>query len=175
MTWRFLWRRPRGRSRNLLRPLRGTVCRSFSSAFRLHPKNCLGVRQFAETMMCTSLYDSASNFLHQHFVEVSVSEEFLGLRTEEVLELVGCDELNVKAEEQVSGSGAAWGLRRCDRCAVPVQVLEAVLAWVYHDRHQREALLPELLSKVRLPLCRPQFLTDRVQQDELVRCCHKCR
>lgn len=69
---------------------------------RLHPKNCLGVRQFAETMMCTTLYDSANSFLHQHFVEVSLSEEFLGLRTEELLELVGCDELNVKAEEQVS-------------------------------------------------------------------------
>uniref|UniRef100_H2T9S7 Kelch-like family member 18 n=1 Tax=Takifugu rubripes TaxID=31033 RepID=H2T9S7_TAKRU len=129
------------------------ACCSFLQE-RLHPKNCLGVRQFAETMMCTTLYDSANNFLHQHFVEVSVSEEFLGLRTEEVLELVGCDELNIKAEEQV---------------------LEAVLAWVYHDRHQREPLLPDLLSKVRLPLCRPQFLTDRVQQDELVRCCHKCR
>lgn len=71
-------------------------------ACRLHPKNCLGVRQFAETMMCTTLYDSANSFLHQHFVEVSLSEEFLGLRTEELLELVGCDELNVKAEEQVS-------------------------------------------------------------------------
>lgn len=69
--------------------------------FRLHPKNCLGVRQFAETMMCTTLYDSANSFLQQHFVEVSVSDEFLGLRTEEVLELVGCDELNIKAEEQV--------------------------------------------------------------------------
>lgn len=60
-------------------------------------------------------------------------------------------------------------------CAVPVQVFEAVLAWVHHDRDQRESLLPELLSKVRLPLCRPQFLADRVQQDGLVRCCHKCR
>lgn len=68
---------------------------------RLHPKNCLGVRQFAETMMCTTLYDAANSFVHQHFVEVSVSEEFLSLRADEVLELVGCDELNVKAEEQV--------------------------------------------------------------------------
>lgn len=59
-------------------------------------------------MMCTTLYDSANHFLHQHFVEVSVSEEFLGLRTEEVLELVGCDELNIKAEEQVSGSAGLW-------------------------------------------------------------------
>lgn len=57
--------------------------------------------------MCTTLYDSANNFLHQHFVEVSVSEEFLGLRTEELLELVGCDELNIKAEEQVSRSAGA--------------------------------------------------------------------
>lgn len=51
--------------------------------------------------MCTTLYDTANTFLHQNFVDVSLSEEFLGLRAEEVLELVGCDELNVKAEEQV--------------------------------------------------------------------------
>ncbi|NWX72532.1 KLH18 protein, partial [Alca torda] len=55
------------------------------------------------------------------------------------------------------------------------QVFEAALAWIRYDRDQRELFLPELLSKIRLPLCRPQFLTDRVQQDDLVRCCHKCR
>ncbi|XP_069778185.1 kelch-like protein 18 [Narcine bancroftii] len=121
---------------------------------RLHPKNCLGVRQFAETMMCTVLYDSANSFIHQHFVEVSMSEEFLALSFEEVLELVARDELNVKSEEQV---------------------FEAVLAWVRFNSDYRENYLPQLLTKVRLPLCRPQFLTDRVQQDDLVRCCHKCR
>lgn len=121
---------------------------------RLHPKNCLGVRQFAETMMCTVLYDSANSFIHQHFVEVSMSEEFLALSFEETLELVARDELNVKSEEQM---------------------FEAVLAWVRFNREDRESCLPQLLSKVRLPLCRPQFLTDRVQQDDLVRCCHKCR
>ncbi|KTG05008.1 hypothetical protein cypCar_00014393 [Cyprinus carpio] len=129
------------------------ACCSFLQQ-RLHPKNCLGVRQFAETMMCTTLYDAANSFVHQHFVEVSMSEEFLALRPEEVLELVGCDELNVQAEEQV---------------------FEAVLAWVRHSREDRESRLPELMSKTRLPLCRPQFIADRVQQDELVRCCHKCR
>lgn len=126
--------------------------------------------------MCTTLYDSANSFLHQRFVEVSVSDEFLGLRTEELLELVGCDELNIKAEEQVRHQ------KQVETCAmsttywvVPVQVFEAVLAWVHQDKDLREAVLPELLSKIRLPLCRPQFLTDRVQQEELVRCCHKCR
>uniref|UniRef100_A0A8C7A1F4 Kelch like family member 18 n=1 Tax=Nothoprocta perdicaria TaxID=30464 RepID=A0A8C7A1F4_NOTPE len=121
---------------------------------RLHPKNCLGVRQFAETMMCAVLYDAATSFIHQHFVEVSMSEEYLALPFEDVLELVARDELNVKSEEQV---------------------FEAALAWIRYDRDQRESFLPELLSKIRLPLCRPQFLTDRVQQDDLVRCCHKCR
>nr|XP_014340896.1 PREDICTED: kelch-like protein 18 [Latimeria chalumnae] len=71
---------------------------------RLHPKNCLGVRQFAETMMCAVLYDASNSFIQQHFVEVSMSEEFLALPFEEVLELVARDELNVKAEEQ----GPQW-------------------------------------------------------------------
>ncbi|EDL77081.1 kelch-like 18 (Drosophila) (predicted), isoform CRA_b, partial [Rattus norvegicus] len=121
---------------------------------RLHPKNCLGVRQFAETMMCAVLYDAANSFIHQHFVEVSLSEEFLALPLEDVLELLSRDELNVKSEEQV---------------------FEAALAWIRYDREQRGPCLPELLSNIRLPLCRPQFLSDRVQQDDLVRCCHKCR
>lgn len=69
-------------------------------------------------MMCTTLYDSANSFLQQHFVEVSVSDEFLGLRTEEVLELVGCDELNIKAEEQVRCVTPATtrGQQICSRC-----------------------------------------------------------
>lgn len=155
---------------------------------RLHPKNCLGVRQFAETMMCTTLYDTANSFVHQHFVDVSMSEEFLCLRPEELLELVGCDELNIKAEEQASNGAireafSGQMLSRCcfvkhlsTKASVPYpKVFEAVLAWVRHECVERGSLLPELLSKTRLPLCRPQFLADRVQQDELVRSCHKCR
>ncbi|XP_013917355.1 PREDICTED: kelch-like protein 18 [Thamnophis sirtalis] len=129
------------------------ACCSFLKE-RLHPKNCLGVRQFAETMMCAVLYDAANSFVHQHFVEVSMSEEFLALPYEDVLELTSRDELHVKLEEQV---------------------YEAALSWVRYDLEQREACLPDLLSRIRLPLCRPQFLTDRVQQDDLIRSCHKCR
>lgn len=57
--------------------------------------------------MCAVLYDAANSFVHQHFVEVSVSEEFLGLPLEDVLELVSRDELNVTSEEQVCGAGQA--------------------------------------------------------------------
>ena len=86
---------------------------TFSYAKRLHPKNCLGVRQFAETMMCALLYDAANSFIHQHFVEVSMSEEFLALPLEDVLELVSRDELNVKSEEQVCGAASAGDAGGC--------------------------------------------------------------
>lgn len=54
--------------------------------------------------MCAVLYDAANSFIHQHFVEVSMSEEFLALPFDDVLELVSRDELNVKSEEQVCRS-----------------------------------------------------------------------
>ncbi|KFR05421.1 Kelch-like 18, partial [Nipponia nippon] len=87
----------------------------------------------------------------------------------------------VVAVTTVTSSPAAPGrpLWLCSSCHLESsktgQVFEAALAWIRYDRDQRESFLPELLSKIRLPLCRPQFLTDRVQQDDLVRCCHKCR
>lgn len=58
--------------------------------------------------MCAVLYDAANSFIHQHFVEVSMSEEFLALPFEDVLELVSRDELNVKSEEQVSTQHRSW-------------------------------------------------------------------
>jgi len=59
--------------------------------------------------MCAVLYDAANSFIHQHFVEVSMSEEFLALPFEDVLELVSRDELNVKSEEQVCVCGySSW-------------------------------------------------------------------
>uniref|UniRef100_A0A8C4Q2Y6 Kelch-like family member 18 n=1 Tax=Eptatretus burgeri TaxID=7764 RepID=A0A8C4Q2Y6_EPTBU len=121
---------------------------------RLHPKNVLGVRTFAETMMCAGLCKAASSFLHQHFVEVSTGEEFLALPPDELIELLSRDELNVQTEEQV---------------------FEAGLYWVCHDHSLRVPLLADVLSCVRLPLCHPHFLADRVQQNELVKSCHRCR
>lgn len=64
--------------------------------------------------MCAVLYDAANSFIHQHFVEVSMSEEFLALPFEDVLELVSRDELNVKSEEQVCVCvGTAPGRATC--------------------------------------------------------------
>ena len=71
-----------------------------------------------------------------------------------MLELVSHDELHVNSEEVV---------------------FDAVLKWVKHEPKARSEYLPELLTKVRLPLLTPQFLSDKVATEELVRSSHKCR
>ena len=69
-------------------------------------------------------------------------------------ELLTEDELDVSSEEVVFAS---------------------VMKWIKTDPESRSEFLPRLLSKVRLPLLRPQFLSDRVAAEELVRSSHKCR
>ncbi|XP_070536116.1 kelch-like protein 18 [Ptychodera flava] len=121
---------------------------------RLNPSNCLGIRDFADTMMCSNLNESATKYLHKRFVDVSKSDEFLSLSKEQLLPIISSDDLNVKGEEQV---------------------FEAVIAWVKRDPELRSVHMPELLAKVRLPLIKPQILTDRISTEELVRTCHECR
>ena len=52
-------------------------------------------------MVCTKLHEAATCFLHKQFVDIITSDEFLSLGKEEVMEIIGSDELNVPREEQV--------------------------------------------------------------------------
>ncbi|XP_022106142.1 kelch-like protein 18 isoform X1 [Acanthaster planci] len=121
---------------------------------RLHPSNCLGIRRFADTMVCSKLFEASTSFMHKKFVDTSLSEEFLTLSKYELMDIISTDELNVGGEEQV---------------------FDAVVGWVKYDLAGRRSLMPELLSRVRLPLIRPQILTDRVSTEDLVRSSHQCR
>ncbi|XP_064644346.1 kelch-like protein 18 [Lineus longissimus] len=121
---------------------------------RLHPSNVIGVRAFAEQFMCSSVVDAANRYIQKYFMEVSKSEEFLALAKVDVIDIVSRDELYVTSEEQV---------------------FEAVVAWIKKDLHCRRQDMPELLTKVRLPLLTPQFLSDRVATEELVKNSLKCR
>lgn len=69
---------------------------------RLHPHNVLGIRAFADTLACWSLVEASNRYLQKHFVDVSVSEEFLNLNFSDVREIISRDELNVPSEECVS-------------------------------------------------------------------------
>lgn len=122
--------------------------------FRFQSYNVLGIRQFADTLCCSSLVDACEKFIQQHFHDVSLSEEFFNLPFQELLDLIKRDELFVTSEEQV---------------------FEAVIRWVKKDPELRKEHLPLLLSKVRMPLLSPQYLTDKVAKEELIRTSHECR
>ncbi|RWS24045.1 kelch-like protein 18, partial [Leptotrombidium deliense] len=121
---------------------------------RLHVSNVLGVQAFADTLGCISLVESAKKFVQKQFEEVAKSEEFLSLNFNEITEIISKDELNVSAEEKV---------------------FEAVMTWVKKDEQNRKEYLPNLLTHVRLPLLTPQYLTDYVATEQLIRNSHSCR
>ncbi|XP_078580773.1 kelch-like protein 18 [Branchiostoma floridae x Branchiostoma japonicum] len=135
-----------------LHPVKEACCSFLED--RLHPNNCLGVKRFSETYMCHNLAEAANRYIQHNFIEVYKSEEFLSLQKAEVLQLLSRDELNVKHEEEV---------------------YEAAIQWIRHDEERRKEDLVDLMSKVRLPLLKPQFIIERVMTEELVRSSHQCR
>lgn len=72
---------------------------------------------------------------------------------DDLIDLVRRDELNVPSEEQI---------------------FDACMKWIKF-KDSRATLLPQVLSKIRLPLLTPQFLADRVATEDLVRTSHQCR
>uniref|UniRef100_A0A182G0F0 Kelch-like protein diablo n=1 Tax=Anopheles albimanus TaxID=7167 RepID=A0A182G0F0_ANOAL len=121
---------------------------------KFHPQNVLGIRQFADTLSCSKLIVSADRYIHQHFSKVASGDEFLALSCDELIEVIGRDELNVKSEE----------------C-----IFAACMRWVKHAQDKRAVHLPLILSNIRLPLLSPQFLADSVATEELIKTSHKCR
>ena len=121
---------------------------------RLHPKNVLGIKGFAEQFMCPVLVEAANRYIQHHFVTVSMSEEFMALSNQEVIDLVSQDELHVPSEEQV---------------------FECVMNWVKKDVENRKCAIGDLLSQVRLPLLTPEFLSDRIASESIIKTSFVCR
>ena len=127
------------------------VCCNFLCA-QLHPSNCLGIASFAEVHGCNVLADSAWQYVLDHFVEVVKGDEFIHLRFEAASSLLSSENLNVSSEEHV---------------------FDAVHRWLQYDPSRQEHA-SEMLSLVRLPLLKPQFLSDRVLSKEILRKCPLC-
>ena len=69
------------------------------------------------------------------------------------------------------------GIKRSANCSYYIfyKVFEAVISWIKKDTEERSKALPELMVKVRLPLLTPQYLSDRVATEELIKNSLKCR
>lgn len=129
------------------------ACANFLMS-QFHPQNVLGIRSFADSLGCTHLVSSADRYIHLYFSKVSYTDEFLNLSFNDLLDLTKRDELNVSTEETI---------------------FDACMRWVKFNEESRKKLLPQVLSKVRLPLLTPQFLADRVATEDLIRTSHQCR
>ena len=121
---------------------------------KLHPGNCLTVRHLADIYSAIELLQAANSFLEKNFVDISQCNEFLQLDIKELSELIKKDDLNIRSEEQI---------------------FEAMLSWVKTDCESRKEHLAELLKYVRLPLLSPQYLSDRVLSEEIIRSNIVCR
>ncbi|KAA0203204.1 hypothetical protein HAZT_HAZT000757 [Hyalella azteca] len=55
-----------------------------------------------------------------------------------------------------------------------LQVFETAMSWVKRDE-RRIIHLPEILKKIRMPLLTPEYLSDRVATENLIRSSHECR
>ncbi|XP_065191504.1 kelch-like protein 5 [Sycon ciliatum] len=123
---------------------------------QLHSSNCLGIRAFSQQFGCEALYESAETFVEEYFLDVIKHEEFLQMSTDDVVELLSRDDVNVENE---------------------CQVYEAALRWIQHqqsgtDRRQHTA---RLLGCVRLPFLPPEYIADHVETEEIIQSSPECQ
>ena len=121
------------------------VCCDFLAS-QLHPTNCIGIQLFADSQGCSDLLDVAQQYTAQHFSEVCSQQEFVQLRLPEVQKLLSSDDLNVSSEETI---------------------MQAVTIWLEHDLTNRKEHASSMLALVRLPLLRPQYISDFVESNPL--------
>lgn len=69
---------------------------------RLTVQDALCLRNFADQLMCHDLVTAVNRFINKNFVKIIQTQEFLGLTSNELAEILCRDELNVDCEEQVN-------------------------------------------------------------------------
>ncbi|XP_030275694.1 kelch-like protein 10 [Sparus aurata] len=120
---------------------------------RLCPENCIGIWKFTNILPCFELQSKTFLFILDHFEEVVSTEEFEFLNVQELADILGRDDLNVKKENTVC---------------------EAIFQWITNRPEERKEHLLVLLSKVRLALMSQDQLGITVLSNELVRSNDEC-
>ncbi|XP_065651792.1 kelch-like protein 20 [Hydra vulgaris] len=121
---------------------------------QLDSSNCIGIRDFANIYSCTQLERYANRYIHQHFLDVSNTEEFLNLNVDDLCNLLKNDSLQVRNEEDVYNS---------------------VEKWLLHDYTKRLKLFPEVLKYIRIPLLSLEFLESKVFPASFIKANSTCQ
>ncbi|NXD85162.1 KLH10 protein, partial [Halcyon senegalensis] len=131
----------------------GLCCQFLTS--QLSSENCIGIWSLTDPRRCPDLREAAHTFILQHFEEVTrVSTEFLGLSVNDLKDIIGKDELNVRQEGVV---------------------FEAILQWIAHDPQNRRQHVAGLLGKVRLARLQGEYLLGKVKAHAYVRDNEECK
>ncbi|XP_012728266.2 kelch-like protein 10 isoform X1 [Fundulus heteroclitus] len=121
---------------------------------KLCSKNCINTWKLADHYNFRNLKEAAYLYILQHFEEVvDVCADFLQLSVEQLADLIGKDELNVRKESFV---------------------FEAILRWVEVAPEERKGYMPTLLTKVRLLLMPADYTVDSMCKNHLVRSNIQC-
>lgn len=126
---------------------------SFHLEGQLSTSNCLSLRAYAELHNCHRLQTLCTEFVCEHFIDVSVSEEFLSLPCEQLKSLLSMDGLLVSKEEEI---------------------YEAVMMWVKHDLQQRQKHFSDIMTHVRLPFVSTTYLKRNIETEELIQSEARC-
>ncbi|XP_055341972.1 kelch-like protein 3 [Paramacrobiotus metropolitanus] len=105
----------------------------------LHLSNCLLVHALASNYHNPNVCDAALSFIRRYFLEFVEGHDFLQMDTQQLMQVIGSDVLDVASEDLV---------------------FQAVMRWWEYDRPGRLAHLHTLLQTVRVP-----FLSVQCQQD----------
>jgi len=121
---------------------------------QLDPCNALGILIFAEDHSCYDLVNTTSVFVMKNFLQICQMEEFLSLSFDRMKFFLSSDSLVVGEEEDT---------------------YNAVMKWIKHDLTIRKKHMFELLSCVRLPLLRRDFLMLTVEPEDLIKSDTQCK
>uniref|UniRef100_A0A1B0FGV3 Kelch-like protein diablo n=1 Tax=Glossina morsitans morsitans TaxID=37546 RepID=A0A1B0FGV3_GLOMM len=134
---------------------------------KLNPTNCFQMRRFVgesidlckrtkhlNVYCCLDkppfeeLYECSHNYILKHFDKLIHKEELLRLSFEEIEELVKDDRLAVAFEDNA---------------------FKAIMKWVKYDLEERKGYLAELMSLIRFPFIRNEFLRGHVINETLLK------
>ncbi|KAM6936677.1 kelch-like protein 10 [Lycodopsis pacificus] len=118
---------------------------------QLCPENCIGIFQFAGIYFLTELQHKAYRYIIDHFEKVVFSEEFLQLSVQQLTDILGRNDLNVRRESIA---------------------YEAVLRWIVRVPEERTAHIAVLLSQALMSM---DYFRINVISNELVKNSIKCR
>ncbi|XP_063283757.1 actin-binding protein IPP [Pelobates fuscus] len=109
---------------------------------QIEPGNCVGFFQFSEQLACQSLVDFTESYIHTHFPEVKMGDEFPTLTKDQLIRILRSEELCIEDEHQV---------------------FSAALTWIQGDIGTRKRHVVEVLEPVRFSLLPPQRLQKSIE------------